>query len=201
MEFFIKDWYKIHSGYQLDLSPGYTALVGPNGAGKSTLLNQLAEHAQHDGISIFRYSNLSDGGYTARQGYLEHDQPELLATVLTSSEGEQIAVNFSQAVSKIGAAVRQAALERQPLLILLDALDSGASVDRIRELRHLFEVIMDDPARHDIYIVAAANSYEMSKQTDAVDVRTGKHLRFDNYDDYADFICKYFSRHKKQTKR
>lgn len=41
----INDDFGIHSGFFLNLKPGYTPLVGPNGAGKTTLLRQLREYA------------------------------------------------------------------------------------------------------------------------------------------------------------
>ena len=66
----IEDWYNLHKGFQLTLEPGYTALVGPNGAGKTTILSQLHEFAKKEGIRIWEYSNLRDGGHVAANQYM-----------------------------------------------------------------------------------------------------------------------------------
>lgn len=193
----IKDWFHIHNGFRLEIDTGYTALVGPNGAGKTTILRQLEEQAKDAGAHVFRYDNLNEGGAVARQRYEFQGDVVLMATVMTSSEGEQIAINFGNTVRKLGTAVKQAAKAGKPIFILLDALDSGASIDRIREVRGLFNLISKDAA--DVYIIAACNSYEMAKGADCVDVRTGEHLRFPDYETYADFICRYFEEHPRET--
>ena len=66
----IDDDFGIHSGFFLNLKPGYTPLVGPNGAGKTTLLRQLREYANGHGIMVFDYSNLVHGGGSAMDKYL-----------------------------------------------------------------------------------------------------------------------------------
>ena len=140
----IDDDFGIHSGFFLNLKPGYTPLVGPNGAGKTTLLRQLREYANGHGIMVFDYSNLVHGGGSAMDKYLWSGNMELLAISATSSEGERIAMNFGQAVSRLGAAVREAKQQKKELFILLDALDSGSSIDRIREIRSLFDLVAKD---------------------------------------------------------
>ena len=140
----INDDFGIHSGFFLNLKPGYTPLVGPNGAGKTTLLRQLREYANGHDIMVFDYSNLVHGGGNAMDKYLWSGNMELLAISATSSEGERIAMNFGQAVSRLGAAVREAKQQKKELFILLDALDSGSSIDRMREIRSLFDLVAKD---------------------------------------------------------
>lgn len=118
---------------------------------------------------------------------------ELLAISATSSEGERIAMNFGQAVSRLGAAVREAKQQKKELFILLDALDSGSSIDRMREIRSLFDLVAKD-AGDTAYIICACNSYELVKDAEAVNVRTGKTVRFKDYDDYADFVCSFMEK-------
>lgn len=192
MKITIKDWYDLHPGYQLELEEGCTVLVGPNGSGKSTLLNQLEDFAKGSGIDVFSYNNLTDGGHTATQRYLASDNINMLATAMTASEGQMVAVNFSQVVSRIGYAVKKAARTGNPLFILLDALDSGASIDRIREMASLFRLVGKDACGQKVYLVVAANSYELAKGADCVDVRTSEHLRFNDYQSYTEFIMGYF---------
>ena len=83
-----------------------------------------------------------------------------------------------------------------PLFILLDGLDSGASIDRARDLMHLFDLIEseakteDGKDTHEIYILVAVNSYELARKR-CLDVRTREYLSFKSYEEYAEFICNY----------
>lgn len=64
----IDDWFDIHEGFDLELTPGYTPLVGPNGAGKTTLLRQLDnKFERHTDFKVFKYNNYSEGGKQAMQ--------------------------------------------------------------------------------------------------------------------------------------
>lgn len=188
----VNDVFGIHPGYMLELKPGYTPLVGPNGAGKTTLLHQLRDYAKEHGYLVFEYSNLADGGNVARQSYMFSGEAALLAASTFSSEGEQVALNFGQAFRKLGAAVRDAKEQKKPLFVLLDALDSGASIDRTRELREFFDLVCQD-AGETAYIVCACNSYELVRGVAGVNVRTGKKVRFKDYEDYADFVCTFLA--------
>jgi len=198
----IEDWHGLHGGYTLRLRPGYTALVGSNGAGKTTLLSQLKEIAKDRGFNVLSYSNLRDGGGNSMQKSLSEGDLEFLATAVSSSEGEQVYMNFGRAVKSIGKAVAQYKKDNTPLLVLLDAIDSGASIDRQREIRELMSCIERDIGvlgnanpQVEIYIVAAVNTYELAAAAPCVDVRDEKQYSFTSYSEYADFICRFFDRH------
>lgn len=201
----IQDVHGLHNGFNLLLRPEYTAIVGPNGAGKTTLLRQLAEIGEQRGYTVFRYSDATDGRYTAVQRAVEDGKGQMFFTLVTNSEGERAALNFGQVARDIGNAVREAVAADKPLLILLDSLDSGASIDRLRELMDFFQMVEHDAgiqpggAAHAIYIVAAVNSYELAKRM-CVDPRTGQSLTFGSYEEYARFICGYFKSHQRQSK-
>ena len=198
----IVDWYGLHDGFNLTLQPGFTALVGPNGAGKTTLLVQIREFAKEHSIDLFEYSNLTDGGGAARQRYLNSSDLVSFATAATSSEGEQVAMNFANVVRKLGAAVTHAKASGKPLIVLLDAIDSGASIDRARDLRDFFTFVSENDigSDTDVYLVMAVNHFELAK-TPAVciNVRTGERLRFDSYDQYADFVCSFQDKYPSRT--
>jgi len=74
---------------------------------------------------------------------------------------------------------------------LLDAVDSGLSIDYIDELKEkLFQFIIDDCKKKgiDIYFVVSANSYEMARESDCFDVYEGKYKKFKDYEEYREFI-------------
>ena len=178
----IKDWYDIHNGYTLSLQPGVTALVGPNGAGKTTLLTQLRDYAKNAArakrFKVLDYSNIVDGGDNAMQSYLSSGDMTRLATSMTSSEGERIIVHLSRFVPKIKPAIEEVEREGKTLLILIDAIDSGMSIDKLRDIAG------------NVYLVISTNSYELAKGR-CLNPRTGKYVSFGSYAEYADFICSF----------
>lgn len=200
MKIKIEDWYNLHNGFTLEIKPGFTALVGPNGAGKTTLLQQIGEFANCAGIGIWEYSNLHDGGVNAKDRYEFCGDFNNLAASLTSSEGESVALNFSNKVGTLGSAIRNTAAKKRPMIVLLDAIDSGASIDRARELRGLFNFVYEHDISKgaEVYLVMAVNHYELAKSpADCVNARTGEHIRFETYDSYADFICSFEEKFKR----
>ena len=188
-------------------NPASPPSSGPNGAGKTTLLRQIKEFAEREGIAVWKYSNLLDGGAWAKEKYAQANDFASLAAAITGSEGECVAMNFSNSVGKLGQAVRNAVGAGKPLVVLLDAIDSGASVDRARDLRDLRAFLdmvheADISTGAEIYIVMAVNDYELAKApADCVDVRNGEHMDFKTYDEYADFICSYTKRHARKPGR
>lgn len=187
----IDDWYDIHKGFALELQPGVTCVVGPNGAGKTTLLTQLKNFADVNGITVWKYSNFTDGKYEDDR-YLNANV-RLFATSAFSSEGEKVAMHFAGRVSEIGRLVSESKANGKPAFVLLDALDSGASIDRVRELYDLFVLINNDiKDGGEVYVVVAINQYELAKSPlRCVDCRTGKTVKFSCYDEYAEYICGY----------
>lgn len=190
----IKDWYDLHKGYTLALEPGLTFLVGPNGAGKTTLLSQIADYAKTNNIGLWQYDNLHDGGQHAADQYTLRGDFAKVATAMTASEGENVALNFGNRVGEMGQRIGQAISAHQPLIILLDAIDSGASIDRARELAQFLSFVCDKDIKGtaEIYIIVAANHYELVKApARCINVRTGGLETFPSYDKYAEFICSF----------
>ena len=190
----IEDWYDIHNGYTLSLQPGVTALVGPNGAGKTTLLTQLrdyaADTARRNRFKVLNYSNMTDGGDVAMQSYLSCGDMTQLATAMVSSEGERIIVNLSRFIPKIRPAIEVAEQEGKILIILIDAIDSGMSIDKLRDVAELLDMIAKDIEGKNIYLVISTNNYELAKGR-CLNPRTGKYVSFGSYAEYADFICSF----------
>lgn len=194
----IADRYDLHHGFTLTLSPGFTALVGPNGAGKTTLLQQIKEYADREKIDVWEYSNLRDGGRSATERYMFYGDVQNMASSMMASEGECVALNFANRVGELGQIVRQHVEIKKPLIILLDSIDSGVSIDRAKELRGLFDLIIEHdilPESAKVYMIMAVNHYELANASaDCVNVRNGKHMKFDSYDKYAEFICQFMEK-------
>lgn len=185
----IEDVYNLHKGFDLTLKPGFTALVGPNGAGKTTLLSQLKTYANQNNIPVWHYSNRREGRHMAEAAALEN-RLDFVAASLTASEGEQVAMHFRYTIRSLPGFVRIAS---GPVFILLDAIDSGASIDRARKLREFFDYVIDTEADREVYIIMAVNHFELARNADCVHTRTGEHMTFPDYETYARFILDFFS--------
>jgi ABC-type cobalamin/Fe3+-siderophores transport system ATPase subunit len=198
----------------ITFKPGLTVLVGCNGVGKTTLLHNIKSSLKADDIPFVEFDNLNDGGDHARSaaGYLEDFA--FLATSMASSEGENIVMNLgrlaaklrhfistgedddkvnrlAKALSNLAGNKQEKEITTNERWILLDAIDSGLSVDNICEVKeYLFKTIFTDPENQDkeVYIIASANEYELASGENCLDVVNGKFVKFKNYDEYKELI-------------
>ena len=181
----------IYSNPIFEFKPGVTCLTGCNGAGKTTLMNQIYDNLAAKGISCkkFYVSELRrtlegrtiSGGFDAFADYM---------STVYSSEGESVSLVVSHTVGMLGDFVFNECKDEAECWIFMDSLDSGLSVDVIRDFVTFLENVVGEnkPDDLDIYIINSVNSFEFARNFDCVDVQTGEHLRFTDYDDYCDYI-------------
>lgn len=208
---------------EIDLNTGLTVLVGCNGAGKTTLLRNISEECRKQNIPCLFYDNLNDGGKSSFAEMMYAEDYQEAAYLMSSSEGECIKANlgrkskifkefvekgivkdrfyrFSRALSRISGDKEEEIIESNDRVFLFDAVDSGLSVDSVVEIKSLFDLILDDykDSGKDIYIVIAANEYELARNSECFDVNVGKYIRFKDYEKYRSFIIR--SRKKKDKR-
>ena len=200
----IRDYYKekeyIYNNKNIELEEGLTVLVGCNGSGKSTLLRQIKDLCKKQDIPCYYFDNLTEGGSNAREKAGFYGDVDFLAKSLCSSEGENINLNMTNCANKIGKFVRNNKNVKK-IFILLDAIDSGLSIDYVIELKKdLFKTILSDTLRKgiEIYIVVSANEYEMARNEKCFLIPDMTYKTFKNYDEYRDFIIE--SRNKKNKR-
>ncbi|MBO5550764.1 MAG: ATP-binding protein, partial [Lachnospiraceae bacterium] len=214
--------FSICSRKQIEFRDGLTVLVGCNGCGKTTTIRNIKEQLDDEGIPCYTFDNLTEGGSRSVSEAISSNNIAWAATAWRSSEGE----NISMHVAKMAADMRRfletgdtprslrsrkwAKLfhdgeeEEKPVpderWILLDAVDSGYSIDNIIELKDFFGLLMEEAERfgRKLYIIAAANEYELAKDGQCLDVTTGRYMEFPSYKDYREFIIK--SREKKDRR-
>lgn len=182
---------EIYSKDHITINPGLTILVGCNGSGKTTLLRLIKERLKGLDIPVFSYDNLCDGGHNARQWALDvSGDMDLLVKLALSSEGEQIYINFGRICAKLGTFVRRNA-DKNELWILLDAVDSGLSIDYIVEIKDFLtdQVVGGNPDK-DIYVLISANEYEMCCTENCFDIYNGVYTSFEDYEEYREFILR-----------
>ena len=179
--------------------PGVTVLIGCNGSGKSTMLRQIGDQLKEENAAVvyLRYDKereqkdmrLAEGMATF----------EIFASWAVNSEGEQIVVRLQALAGEVGNLVRRS--NQKDLFVLLDGVDSGASLDNIVDMKtYLLDMLVDrlKEEGRDLYIIATANTYELSEGEDCIDVTTCQHRRFKNYEEYRS--CVLESRKKKENR-
>lgn len=170
--------------------PGVTILVGCNGFGKSTLLKQIENQLENDyNLPYIKYDNYKEGSELQSQTALNQEY-KIFASMIQSSEGENIVIRASLIGRKIGKMFRDNPLANE-YYILLDGVDSGLSIDNMVDLKkHLFDLIINDNKDKDVYIICSANSYEMTVGYKCMNILTGEYIHFNTYDEYRAFILK-----------
>ena len=185
----------------ITIESGVTVLIGCNGAGKSTMLHMIESDLKKENIQYIKYDNYSEGGSNAISSAGFHGNMETMATLATSSEGEQITINLSNFSKKIGDFVRKNEKESE-LWILLDAIDSGLSIDNIIDIKRLFKLILSDNTNKDIYILVSANCYELCRNSNCFDVIRCKYTTFTDYEDYRSYIVEtWHQKYKRYEKK
>lgn len=176
---------------KVTINPGITILAGCNGSGKTTLMDYyIKPQLDKEGIPNIKYNNLYDGGNNARQSALNNHRMDMLAMLACSSEGEQIHINLGNVAEKIGRFIRSNEFASE-VWFMFDAIDSGLSIDYIIDVKeNLFNLIIETNPDKDVYIIVAANSYEMCRGEQCLDVHTGNYKTFKTYEAYRKFVLK-----------
>ena len=186
--------YGLYKRYTLELTPGYTTLIGPNGSGKTTLLRQIAGWAQNKkNIVHIDYSDLHDGRGNAANRYGLRGDTDRLVRSIIASEGQNVIDNFGYFSGTIGRALREAG-PKDKILVTIDGIDSGLSIDAAEELKRFIDFMCRDAARNGdkMYLVAAINQYAMLGDNN-INVRTGTRRTFSSYEAYRSFLLSHKS--------
>lgn len=176
---------------EISINEGITVLVGCNGTGKSTLQQAILKQLKKEKIQYVYWDNHkddkdTDAGYLAMKG-----DYGLLANNFAASEGEQIANKLDRIVAKTGNVVRSLRKEDNQFWLIMDAVDSGYSVDNIVELKDFIKnVLIPDlkDSKKKCYVLISANEYEMARDEACFDVHNCEYIKFGDYEEYRNFI-------------
>lgn len=184
-------WYgdndNIFKNNTLEVNTGITVLVGCNGIGKTTLLQQIGKNLKDNDIPVCSYNFFEDDEKIMRQKYLENGETRKLANFVTSSEGERIIYIAYDLFYKIGRMINKNPNSKE-YWVLVDAIDSGLSIDGIIEIKESIEWVLEENKDKDVYFLISTNSYEFARQEKCLMVENGKHTRFFSYEDYRNYI-------------
>lgn len=205
---------------QITIEKGLTVFVGCNGLGKSTLLRNINEILSNENTPVKFFDDIKEsqnftqqavfnGDYrtasmllsssegeqiTVRIGSLLQGLNEFIATGLfpVDSSSMKIIEAFKRLADKTDYDNLVESNPSNERWLLFDATDSGYSIDNVIDMKELFKLLVDDAESQgvDLYILIAANEYELADGTNCFDVARGKYITFSNYADYKQFILK-----------
>ena len=206
--------FNLYKKKTITIKQGVTVLVGCNGIGKSTLLRQIKDNLKQENVPYISFDNLKDGGGHAVSEAGFYGNFGFMATAMCSSEGENIVMNIGNLATRLGQFVKTGEDPKEKKYtqlarsiaqingeeidepeipkerwILLDAVDSGLSVDNIVDIKEqLFKTILEYNYGNEIYIVISANEYEMAREEQCFDVYNGKYVTFKDYEEYRNLV-------------
>lgn len=198
----------------IEIKSGVTVLVGCNGIGKTTLLKQIRDKLKENKIPYIMFDNLRDGGSKAISEASFYSDFVFMANAIQSSEGENIVMNLEKLAARLGEFVEKGEDPKEKKFnklvkaikeingediveseiinerwILLDAVDSGLSVDNIVDLKEqLFKTILEYNYENEVYIIVSANEYEMVRNEQCFDVYNGKYINIKDYEEYRNLV-------------
>lgn len=190
----ISDDFNLYRKHTFEFNEGVTCLIGKNGAGKTTLLNEIKRVLTDKKISVFNYDNVYSEKFANDSLLNTRGEINKLIRNVQGSEGQNIQYNFEDKIYQIGRYVKLCKdTEQKQVIILLDGLDSGISLDYAAKLKkELFSLIINDCKKSSIepYIIISANNYEFCIGNDCVRVSDAKHFKFNNYDEFRKIYIK-----------
>lgn len=175
----------------IELKQGVTVLIGCNGSGKSTLLNQIEEFCNKNDIPCMNFDYMTDNSSSKLLSQsVFNGNFDVVSNLTISSEGERISISIEKFAQKLGRFSRDNQ-GKDKMVVLMDSVDSGYSIDNIIELKHyLFKTVLDDMIANgkEIYIIISTNSYELCSGENAFSVYHGEYVDINSYDDYKKII-------------
>lgn len=191
---FYSEGFKLYNSTVFKINSGVTVLVGCNGSGKSTLLKFIDQQLDDELTPHIFFDNLHDGGTGSMSRAMFYGDMDFVMQNAMASEGERILNNTYQFASCCGKMIRESKEKgKKEFFLLLDAIDSGFSVDNIVDVKeNLFNVLIEYAQKNNItpYIIVSTNEYELARQESCLDVYTGKYVDFPDYESYRNFILK-----------
>lgn len=173
----------------VEFEPGVTVIVGCNGYGKSTMLQVITSQCRKEKIPYIEFESIGDRRDERNKTTLNGDMA-YLAMAFVSSEGEEIGMSLGKFAGRLGNFVRNHS-DAKTLVVTMDALDSGYSIDNVVEAKELlFKTVLKDCESKgiELYVFVTANAYELASGEKCFDPIKGEYISFENYEQYRKYV-------------
>ena len=196
----------------VEIPEGLTVITGCNGSGKSTLLYDIEEKFKgNDDWYIISYREKEDGRGNSMSSYIFSGDYQAVASVFSASEGEAVFRNYANKVYHEIASFRDTKIiskhpeenallrykyirmdKAKNLLVILDGIDSGVSLDMTIDIKNFLHTILEDLhtriPEFPVYILVSSNSWEFCEGERCLDARSLKFKEFSSYEEYRKYI-------------
>ena len=194
----------------ISIEPGVTVFIGCNGSGKSTLSLIIKDYLRKNKIPLYEFDNYHYGGSHSMSESLFKGDMSMVAEMASASEGERITLNIGNKFRDIINFLSTGKTRRDILIesfsdedseenkskerwIILDALDSGYSIDNIIDFKdYILNLILEKSEQLNVetYIIITSNDYEMCIDLPCFNVTDGKYVDINSYEDFKKEILK-----------
>lgn len=187
--------------------PGINVLTGCNGSGKSTLIDNIKYYLRENENNYIYFDRVAECR-DLKERCFRSGKPEFMFRAMCSSEGEYNTLAFEAILYQINQYVNSIGDCIENKFILIDAFDSGLSIDMIRDIMALIKDAFIPEANacfekanhpeNNLYIIIAANNFETVRNQRCIDVRTAAIKQFTSYEEYEEYV---FETRKRKNKR
>lgn len=179
-------YYESHRKFEVTFTKGITTLVGKNGSGKSSMIKEMEIYLKNKNIPVFTYDHVIEERNILPRAMGFNGDITVAASFMSSSEGEKVIVGYGNQLGNIRSfcAFHK---EDEIVVLLFDGLDSGVSINVIKELLEVFNLLITEFPN--VMIVNTANNYEFLNGTRCVIAKNGKDKTFKTYNSFVKFIC------------
>lgn len=189
--------------------------TGCNGSGKTTLIKEItdclskkANKIEPDfygrAFEMFVNKKMKPIKYIyfdKKANYIRNEQEYFFkgADIAFSSTGEGVMNRFGSILTLIGQTVNHMK-GNETLFIFIDDADAGTSIDNIKDIVDVIDFIAKDIKKCSLNycIILTANSYELCKNYQCIDVNTFKRRKFRSYETYKKYVLE--SRKRKEER-
>lgn len=192
---------------EFKFEPGINVLTGCNGSGKSTLIKSIRDYLR-ESENNYIYFDRVDECRDLKERCFRSGKPEFMFRAMCSSEGEYNTLAFEVILYQINQYVNSIGDCIENKFILIDAFDSGLSIDMIRDIMALIKDAFIPEANacfkkanhpeNNLYIIIAANNFETVRNQRCIDARTAAIKQFTSYEEYEKYV---FETRKRKDRR